>query len=234
MKKLVVIPTYNESGNILPLTEAVHALDSQLHILFVDDSSPDGTGQVIQKLQETNKNVHLLTRKSKEGLGRAYVAGMKWGLAENYDCIAQMDADFSHRPSDLIRMLGEIANADFVVGSRWVSGGGAANWNFFRKLISLGGSLYARWVLDFPLRDWTGGFNIWKKSVLQTIDLESVQSQGYSFQIEMKYKALKKGFSVREFPIQFELRRHGQSKMSLMIFLEALVRVWKIRNSVKS
>ncbi|RME17866.1 MAG: polyprenol monophosphomannose synthase [Bdellovibrio sp.] len=227
MKTLVIIPTYNEKENIPPLMKALLE-SSSLEVLVVDDNSPDGTAQTVQELQKIYPGrLHLLQREKKEGLGRAYIAGFHWALEKSYERVVQMDADFSHRPEDLFRLLKE--DADVVVGSRWVKGGGTKNWSWLRILISRCGSFYARVVLGYPLKDWTGGFNLWKASVLRGISLDKVQSEGYSFQIEMKFRALQKGFRVVECPILFEERRVGQSKMSLNIVLEALYRVWFIK-----
>lgn len=230
MKSLVVIPTYNEKDNIVPLIQAIfEKIPLGVEILVVDDSSPDGTHLVVKEISKTNNKVHLLLREKKEGLGRAYIAGFKWGLAQGYDLIIEMDADFSHRPIDLQAILEHAKTTDFAVGSRYVAGGSTVNWGILRKIISRGGSLYARWILGFPLNDWTGGFNAWKRNVLETIGLDNIQSNGYSFQIELKFKAQKCGFKGVEVPIRFEDRRVGQSKMSLKIVLEAFYKVWMIR-----
>jgi dolichol-phosphate mannosyltransferase len=177
--------------------------------------------------------VHLLTREKKEGLGRAYIAGFEWGLKNGFDVLVEMDADFSHRPADLVKMLEKIPQADFVVGSRYVEGGRTVNWGMMRKIISRGGGIYSRMILGFPLNDWTGGFNAWTKGTLQKINLSKVRSNGYSFQIELKYRALCAGCKGVESPIVFEDRRVGQSKMSLKIVLEAFWRVWKMRFQTK-
>jgi len=229
MKTLVIIPTYNEKENISELIAALLKLQKQLNILVVDDSSPDGTGQIVAELSKKHPEVHLLTRHKKEGLGRAYIAGFKWGIEKGFDWLVEMDADFSHRPEDLLRVLDHMSTCDFIVGSRYVPGGQTVNWGLLRKIISRGGGIYSRIILGFPLKDWTGGFNAWKKEVLIRIGLDSVLSNGYSFQIELKYRALKNGFHGVEVPIVFEDRRVGQSKMSLDIVLEAFYRVWKIR-----
>ncbi len=230
MKSLVIIPTYNEKDNILRIIPEVLARSAELHILVVDDNSPDGTGVLVKTLSDQNPRVHLLSRPGKQGLGKAYLAGFAWGLARGYEALIEMDADFSHRPLDLSNLLKALETHDFVVGSRYVPGGQTVNWGLMRKLISRGGSLYSRFILGFPLKDWTGGFNAWKPHVLQAIGLDQVMSNGYSFQIELKYKALKKGFQSVEVPILFEDRRVGQSKMSLKIVLEAFYRVWLIRS----
>ena len=229
MKTLVVVPTYNESENIQALVPAILAKDLGVDILVVDDNSPDGTGNIVREMQTRIPQLNLLSRPGKQGLGKAYIAGFRWGIDKGYEAIVEMDADFSHRPEDLGPLLKTLQNNDFAVGSRYVEGGRTVNWGLIRKIISRGGSLYSRMILGFPLNDWTGGFNAWKKEVLHGIDLSSVQSNGYSFQIELKYKALKKGFKGAESPIVFEDRRVGQSKMSLKIVLEAFYRVWLIR-----
>jgi dolichol-phosphate mannosyltransferase len=171
----------------------------------------------------------LLLRQKKNGLGKAYIAGFKWGIEKGYDAVVEMDADFSHRPIDLVSLLQGLEQNEVVIGSRYVPGGTTVNWGILRKIISRGGSLYSRLILGFPVMDWTGGFNGWHVQVLKDIGLDQIQSNGYSFQIELKYKAQKKGHKVKEFPIVFEDRRVGQSKMSLKIVLEAFYKVWMIR-----
>lgn len=229
MRTLVIVPTYNERENIAAVTSAVLAAVPSVHVLVVDDNSPDGTGQLVRELAASEPRLKLLSRAAKEGLGRAYLAAFEWGLANGYDAMVEMDADFSHRPEDLVALLRALPSTDFVVGSRYVKGGATKNWGLLRKLISRGGSLYSRLILGYPLRDWTGGFNAWKKEVLHGIDYKSVQSNGYSFQIELKYRSLAKGFKGREVPILFEDRRVGKSKMSLKIVIEAFYRVWVMR-----
>jgi dolichol-phosphate mannosyltransferase len=242
MKILVIVPTYNERENLQQLLPHLLALDPIFDVLVVDDNSPDGTREVVESfIQKTHghsnqnadlgndKRVYLLAREQKNGLGRAYIAGFKWGLERGYEALIEMDADFSHRPHDLVRMIDVLPQADFLVGSRYVKGGGTLNWGWTRKMISRGGSFYSRLILGYPLRDWTGGFNAWKAPVLRKMSLDDVQSNGYSFQIELKYKALKLGFHGIEVPILFEDRRVGKSKMSLKIVLEAFYRVWLIR-----
>lgn len=232
MKSLVCIPTYNEKENIEAITSAVLAATgddthNDTHILVIDDNSPDGTGEIVRRI--LSPRLHLLSRAAKEGLGRAYIAGFKWGLERGYDVIVEMDADFSHRPEDLVRILSSVASVDFAVGSRYVPEGRTVNWGLSRKIISRGGSLYTRLILGYPLADWTGGFNAWKASVLRAIDLDQVKSNGYSFQIELKYRAMKRGFHGVEVPIVFEDRRVGKSKMSTKIVTEAFTRVWGMR-----
>ncbi len=229
MKTLIIIPTYNECENIANLIEAVLNLKQGHHILVVDDSSPDGTGNIVLKLAEKNSEVHLLSRPGKQGLGRAYIAGFKWGLDKGYEALVEMDADFSHRPEDLGLLVSKLKDHDFAVGSRYIEGGRTINWGMLRKIISRGGGIYSRMILGFPLNDWTGGFNAWKRHVLEGIHLDTVKSNGYSFQIELKYKALKKGYLGAESPIVFEDRRVGKSKMSFKIVIEAFYRVWLLR-----
>lgn len=227
---LVVVPTYNERENILNFIQAVHNEVEWAHILVVDDSSPDGTGALADEAARKHEFVHVMHRSKKEGLGRAYVAGFKWGLERGYDWIVEMDSDFSHRPVDLKEIVSHFdGDNDFIVGSRWVSGGEVENWGLVRRWVSWGGSLYSRVILGFSLRDWTGGFNAWRSSVFETVQLDSILSNGYSFQIEIKYRALKNGFKGLEVPIKFSNRKRGQSKMSLGIFLEAFINVWFIR-----
>lgn len=236
MKALVCIPTYNEKENVEPITSAVlNITSSDVHVLVIDDNSPDGTGQIVQDLIAKRaaaggeQRLHILSRPGKQGLGRAYIAGFQWGLDHGYDVITEMDADFSHRPEDLMKILKAIETRDFIVGSRYVETGRTVNWGLIRKIISRGGSFYTRMILGYPLQDWTGGFNSWKASVLRAIDLDQVRSNGYSFQIELKYRALKRGFKGQEVPIVFEDRRVGKSKMSLKIVLEAFTRVWAMK-----
>ena len=229
MKSLVIIPTYNEKDNIEPLIEAVFSEAPQVHILVVDDGSPDGTGALVRGKMEKSQQVHLIENSGKGGLGKAYLQGFAWALESGFDACVQMDADFSHRPVDLKKILQALKDHSFVIGSRYISGGGTSNWAWYRKLISLFGSFYSRMILGYPLRDWTGGFNGWNREVLENMGLSEVRSEGYSFQIEMKYRALRKNYSVQEVPILFDERREGASKMSLKIVIEAFYRVWQIR-----
>ncbi len=233
MKTVVVVPTFNEKENLTALLPKLLELAPVFDVLVVDDGSPDGSQEVVKewsvKTTGQAKQVHLLARSKKEGLGRAYLASFAWALSRGYEAIVEMDADFSHRPHDLVRVLEALPGQDFVVGSRYVPGGATLNWGVIRKMISQGGSLYSRMILGFPLRDWTGGFNAWRAATLRKMELETVQSNGYSFQIELKYRALKAGCQGLEVPILFEDRRVGQSKMSLRIVVEAFYRVWLIR-----
>jgi dolichol-phosphate mannosyltransferase len=230
---LVIIPTYNERDNVEPISRAVLAADPRLDVLIVDDNSPDGTGQLADDLAKSEPRIQVLHRARKEGLGRAYLHAFAWGLERGYQYLIEMDADFSHDPKYLPRLIDEAeAGADLVIGSRYVSGGGTVNWGIGRQVISRGGSLYARTVLGIPLRDLTAGFVCFRRAVLQAIDLDAVKSSGYAFQIELKYRTLKAGFTVKEVPIVFEDRRVGQSKMSRKIVLEGLAMVWKLKLSV--
>jgi len=230
MRSLIIVPTYNERENIQALIPTIAMENPGVHILVVDDNSPDKTYELVADMAKSRQDLFLLHRQKKEGLGKAYIAGFKWGLERNYEALVEMDADFSHRPVDLVKLLKELETHDFVVGSRWVPGGTTVNWGVGRKVISRGGSFYARSILRYPLRDWTGGFNGWRAHVLRKIGLDNIQSEGYSFQIELKYRALRCGYRCKEVPIVFEDRRVGQSKMSSRIVLEALHRVWSIRN----
>lgn len=229
--KLVIIPTYNEGGNISRLLAAVFALDPSLHILIVDDNSPDGTGKLVAGLADSSYpgRLFLLSRPGKLGLGSAYVSGFKWALARDYQYIVQMDADFSHNPKYIPALLASAADHDLVIGSRYTKGGGVANWSLLRRLISLGGGLYSRIILDLPVRDLTGGFKCFRREALASIALDAVRSSGYSFQIEMTYRVCLHGFSVREVPIVFEERNAGRSKMSGAIFREAIIMVPRLR-----
>ncbi len=230
---VVCIPTYNESENVEPIVKAVLAADPRVDVMVVDDNSPDGTGAIADRLAGAQGRVHVLHRPAKEGLGRAYLDAFQWALPHGYAFILEMDADFSHDPKYLSRLLDEAeAGTDLVLGSRYVKGGGTLNWGLLRKIVSWGGSLYARTVLGLRIRDLTGGFKCFRRRVLESIDLAAVHSTGYAFQIELTYRAIKKGFTVKEIPIVFEDRRVGQSKMSRRIILEALTMVWKLRLTV--
>ena len=227
---LVCIPTYNERENVESIVRAVLAADPRVDVLVVDDASPDGTGALADALAKESPRVQVLHRAGKAGLGKAYLAAFDWALQRNYSLVLEMDADFSHDPAYLPTLLDRAStDADLVLGSRWVKGGGTRNWGIGRQLISRGGSLYARTILGLHIRDLTGGYKCFRAEVLRAIDLPSVTSSGYGFQIELTYRALKKGFRVVEVPIVFEDRRVGQSKMSRAIVLEALAMVWKIR-----
>jgi len=228
---LVCLPTYNEKENVVPMVEAILAATSEVDVLVIDDNSPDGTGALADGIAAREPRVQVLHRAGKQGLGKAYLAGFAWALARGYELVLEMDADFSHDPSYLPGMLAAAKEADLVLGSRNIPGGGTVNWGVGRKLISRGGSFYARTILGIPVRDLTGGFKCFRRGVLQSIDLATVECSGYAFQIELTYRALKKGFRVKEIPIVFVDRRVGHSKMSKRIVLEALRKVWSIRAS---
>ena len=226
---LVIIPTYNERDNILPLMGEILSQVPTTHILVVDDGSPDGTANLVKQAAQTDPRIHLLEGTGKGGLGKAYLKGFRWCLQQGYQSCVQMDADFSHRPVDLKLLVKGLDTSAVVIGSRYCPGGGTANWSWYRKLISRFGSLYSRLILGFPISDWTGGFNGWQAEVLRRLPLDAVRSEGYSFQIEMKYRACRAGVVPQEIPILFEERREGASKMSLQIVIEAFYRVWQIR-----
>jgi dolichol-phosphate mannosyltransferase len=231
LRALVCLPTYNEQDNVVPMTEAILAATPDVDVLIIDDNSPDGTGQLADGIAGREPRVKVLHRAGKEGLGKAYLAGFEWALGRGYDLILEMDADFSHDPKYLPGMLEAARSADLVLGSRNIPGGGTVNWGVGRKIISRGGSFYARTILGIPVRDLTGGFKCFHRKVLESIDLPTVECSGYAFQIELTFRALRRGFRVVEFPIVFVDRRVGQSKMSKRIVLEALGKVWSIRRS---
>src|SRR3984957_6634419 len=226
---LVVLPTYNEAENLAQVVQAILAASAQVDILVVDDNSPDGTGRLADALAAKEPRLHVLHRAAKEGLGRAYLAGFRWALAHPYRLILEMDADFSHDPAHLPDLLSAAEGADLVLGSRYVAGGGTENWGVVRRFISRGGSLYARLVLGVDIRDLTGGFKCFRRETLERLDLDSVRSEGYSFQIELTYRALNLGLRVLEVPIVFVDRRVGKSKMSGQIFGEAAWMVVRLR-----
>ena len=227
---LVIVPTYNEADNIATLVAAIMQATPAVDILFVDDNSQDGTQEKITLMQhQYGHKVHLLARAGKLGLGTAYIAGFKWALTHPYHVIVQMDADLSHDPAHLPRFLTLLESSDVVVGSRYVDGGGTRHWSIVRRCISKSGALYARWLLGLPIQDPTGGYNVWHRRVLEAVDFEAVQSEGYAFQIEFKYRAYRAGFRLVEAPIVFIDRRVGASKMSTRIVLEAMLRTWQLR-----
>jgi dolichol-phosphate mannosyltransferase len=226
---LVVLPTYNERDTVPHIVPQILSQDPRLDVLVVDDNSPDGTGDVAQLLADGDSRVEVLHRPAKEGLGRAYLAGFEWALARNFELIFEMDADFSHRPEHLASFLEAADRFDVVAGSRYVDGRVTViNWPMSRLLISYFGCWYARAVTGLPLRDATGGFTCWHRRVLEGIDLSRIQSNGYAFQIELKFRAWKRGFSLTEIPIIFTERDKGESKMSKSIVREAVWRVWKL------
>lgn len=229
--KLIIIPTYNERDNLPELLKIIYAAVEDIHILIVDDNSPDGTGNLVKELIENqyNERLFLLERAGKLGLGTAYIAGFKWALARKYTHIFEMDADFSHNPKYLKSFIKASESCDLVIGSRYIAGGGVTNWSLIRRIISRGGSLYSRIILGLPFMDLTGGYKCFRREVLEKIDLDDVRSNGYSFQIELTYRAFLKNFRIKEVPIIFEERAAGNSKMSRKIFLEAIIMVWKLR-----
>jgi dolichol-phosphate mannosyltransferase len=226
---LVVVPTYNERINVPQIVPAILSQDPRVHVLVVDDNSPDGTGELADQLAAENPRVHVLHRGQKEGLGKAYLAGFRWALDCGYDLIFEMDADFSHDPRFLPTFLDAIQDADLVIGSRYKSGVNVINWPISRLLLSIGANQYARLVTGLPLADSTGGFKCFRRRVLEAIPLERVRSNGYAFQIEMSFLAWKKGFRICEIPIVFTDRVEGQSKMNGKIVREAVWMVWWLR-----
>ena len=233
--KLVIIPTFNERGNIGELLPLVYDALPDAHILIVDDNSPDGTAAYAEHLAQWQykHQLFVLKRAAKLGLGTAYIAGFRWALARPYRYIFQMDADFSHNPRYLKTFLTAMGKNDLVLGSRYVDGGGTSNWGMLRRMISRGGSLYARLILGLPFRDLTGGFKCFRREVLEQLELASIKSNGYSFQIETTYRAFLRGFRINEIPIVFEERNQGKSKMSGAIFREAVLIVLKLRLAKK-
>jgi dolichol-phosphate mannosyltransferase len=226
MRHLICLPTYNEAENLEPMVRALRALDLEdLHVLVIDDNSPDGTGEIADRLATGDAHVHVLHRAEKQGLGPAYLAGFRRALDLGAERIFEMDCDFSHDPSDVPRLAAAADEADLVLGSRYVEGGGIRNWGLVRRFISRGGSLYAQVLLQLAVRDLTGGFKCYRRQVLERIDLDAISSLGYAFQIETTYRALRAGFKVVEVPITFSDREVGGSKMSRAIVLEA---VWKV------
>ncbi len=227
-RTLICIPTYNEIENLEAIIDAILDL-VDVDILILDDNSPDGTGIKAARLAKESPSLFVLHREKKEGLGPAYMAGFKWGLERDYDLLVEMDADFSHQPKYLSPMLKAADYHDFIIGSRYVEGGGTQNWSLLRRFISRGGGLYARTLLGLSIQDLTAGFIVWNRHVLENINFKGVEASGYVFQIELKYKAKKHGFSHFEFPIVFPDREKGESKMAPGIALEALTRLWRVR-----
>jgi dolichol-phosphate mannosyltransferase len=232
---IVVVPTFNEAENLPTLAERLLALPVAVDLLVVDDASPDGTGEISEDLsRRTGGRVRALHRPGKLGLGSAYLAGFTRGLADGYRRIVQMDCDFSHDPAMVPRLLATLDRADLVIGSRYVPGGGVENWGLLRRAISRGGSLYARLLLGVPVNDVTGGFKAWRRETLETVGIPFVRSNGYCFQVEMTYRAFRRGARIREVPIVFPDRRVGKSKMSRRIVLEAVWRVpWLLLSGEK-
>ncbi|MDK2977175.1 MAG: dolichol-phosphate mannosyltransferase [Candidatus Marinimicrobia bacterium] len=230
MKRIVIIPTYNEKANVGNLIRDIRNLDlNPLDILIVDDNSPDGTADLIRDMQKNDKGLHLIVRPGKLGLGTAYIKGFHYALDHGYDLIAQMDADYSHDPKDLVKLFKAAEKYDWVIGSRYVTGINVVNWPLNRLILSYGANWYTRLITGLPIKDGTAGFKCWQSTVLKNIDLDTIKSQGYSFQIEMNFRAWKKGYRFHEVPIIFVDRTVGQSKMSKKIIREAVLMVWKLK-----
>jgi len=222
---LVIIPTYNEAENIGPIVSRVRAAVPEADILIADDNSPDGTGKLAAELAAEDSQVQVLHRKGKEGLGAAYLAGFRWGMEHGYGVLVEMDADGSHQPEELPRLLTALKGADLVLGSRWIPGGRVVNWPKSREILSRGGSTYSRLMLDVPIRDVTGGYRAFRKETLEGLGMAEIASAGYCFQVDLAWRAVKAGFHVVEVPITFVERERGDSKMSRGIVAEALWRV---------
>jgi dolichol-phosphate mannosyltransferase len=226
---LVVVPTYNERVNLPMVVPAILHQDPRIEVLVVDDNSPDGTGQLADELASSMPRVQVMHRPNKSGLGKAYLAGFRWALEKGYDLIFEMDADFSHDPKFLGDLIRAAADADLVIGSRYRAGVNVINWPISRLLLSIGANEYARFITGLPLADSTGGFKCFRREVLEAIDFDKVRSNGYAFQIEMSFRAWKKGFRLKEIPIVFTDRVEGQSKMNKRIVREAIWMVWWLR-----
>lgn len=224
---VVIVPTYNEKENVRVLADAVFAQAPDVDLLFVDDNSPDGTGDLLDEMT-VNERVHVLHRQGKQGLGRAYIAGFKWALEHDYEFIFEMDADFSHDPADILRLRNAVAVADLALGSRYVGGVRVINWPLGRLILSKSAGIYVRLITGMPFTDPTGGYKCYRRAVLESLDLDRIKSNGYSFQIEMTHQAWMRGFHIVDVPITFEERRSGQSKMNRSIVREALWMVWKL------
>ncbi len=229
MKSIIIIPTYNEKENIGKLIEEIRKLNKDFHVLIIDDNSPDSTGRIADGLTGKHSEVSVIHRPGKLGLGTAYITGFKYALESNYDLVLTMDADFSHQPGFLIDLLEKAKEYDLVIGSRYIEDGGIQNWPFYRLILSRGANIYVRMVTRLPIFDSTGGFNCYRRKILEKIDLDTIISDGYAFQIEMKYRLWKKGFSLKEVPITFIDRTHGTSKISKRIIFQAFFLVWKLR-----
>jgi dolichol-phosphate mannosyltransferase len=229
MKTLIIIPTYNEYDNLRPLLDQIFTYAPISDILIVDDNSPDGTGKLADEISAQNPRVHVMHRTGKLGLGTAYIAGFKYAVEHHYDAAFEMDADFSHDPRYLPDFLRAIESADLVIGSRYVKGGGTPNWSLLRRFISGGGNIFARVMLGIPVHDCTAGYRCYRRQVLESIGLDTIESQGYAFQVEMAYRVYKRDFRIVETPIIFQDRRVGKSKMSRAIFLEGFIWVARAR-----
>ncbi|MCH6163995.1 polyprenol monophosphomannose synthase [Streptomyces marispadix] len=232
---LVIIPTYNEADNIESVSARVREAVPDAHILIADDNSPDGTGKIADELAAQDGHIHVMHRPGKQGLGAAYLAGFRWGIDNGYGVLVEMDADGSHQPEELPRLLTALKGSDLVLGSRWVPGGRVVNWPQSRRLISRGGSMYSRVMLGLPLRDITGGFRAFRSETLKGLGMDAVASQGYCFQVDLANRAVRAGYHVVEVPITFVERVRGNSKMSRDIMVEALWRVtaWGVEGRVK-
>jgi dolichol-phosphate mannosyltransferase len=226
---LIIIPTYNEAENVAKIIPEVLAQDEGFNVLIVDDNSPDGTAKIIQEMQKTNSHIHLIERSSKLGLGTAYVAGFKYALSHGFDFVFEMDADFSHDPKLLVKLLTKAEEYDLVIGSRYISGVNVVNWPMRRLILSYSANLYTRIITGLPVKDATAGFKCYRRVVLESFNLDSIKSNGYSFQIETNFLAWKHGFRICEVPIVFTDRREGISKMSNHIVFEAAWMVWKLK-----
>jgi len=229
MKAIVIVPTYNEAENIANLIDKIFSVDSNLNILVIDDNSPDGTAEIVKRISEKDPRVHLIKRPGKLGLGTAYIEGFKYALANGYEAIFEMDADFSHNPEDIPRFLDALEDADLVIGSRYLTGVNVINWPLRRLMLSYFANLYTRIITGMPVRDATGGYKCFRAEALKQIDLDKIKTNGYGFQIEMNFRFWAKGFRVKEIPIVFVDRRNGVSKMNKKIILEAVFLVWKLK-----
>ena len=229
MKSLVIIPTYNEAENIRKLIQEIFNYLPQTDILIIDDNSPDGTGKIADALSAADLRIRVIHRPKKMGMGNAYNRGFRYAIEKGYDVVFEMDADFSHKPEDLPRLLEGLQDNGLVIGSRYIDGGGTVNWGLLRRFVSKGGNLYSRFMLGLNVTDMTAGFRCYNVSALKKINLDRVRSNGYGFQVEMSYRIKEAGFNIKEIPIIFEDRRAGQSKMSNGIVIEAFIRVLMIR-----
>ena len=229
MKTLIISPTYNEVKNIQSLVEQIFELDPSYHLLIIDDNSPDGTAGKVKELKSVFDNLHLEERPNKAGLGTAYKFGFNWALKNGYEAVVQMDADLSHDPNDVPRLISQLKHHDLIIGSRYVEGVSVVNWPIRRLILSYGANIYSSFITGMPINDGTGGFKAWSSSILQRIELKKVKSQGYSFQIEMNFRAWRLGARIKEEPIIFVDRTIGESKMSKTIMYEAIWMVWRLR-----
>jgi dolichol-phosphate mannosyltransferase len=228
-KAIIIVPTYNEVENIERLVEGIFAHQRDINILIVDDNSPDGTGKTVKKIQKKYLSLHLLERKEKLGLGTAYIAGFKWALNNGYHWIFEMDADFSHDPKEIPIFLSNMESYDLVIGSRYIKGVNVINWPLKRLLLSYFANMYTQKITGIPVKDNTGGYKCMSKNVLEAIDLDKIKTNGYGFQIEINFRAWRKGFRIKEIPIIFVDRVYGESKLSTRIMWEAIFLVWKLR-----